>query len=144
DEISLVPGQDWELEIANAVERSAAIVIFLSKSAVTNAGYLHKEIAIAVEKAQRQPEGSIAIVPIRLDEAQAPRSLRHLHWLDVRDVDRPMFREKIQYLLELDHPQMHKFMVGESYLRLRHALLHRAQEVGRSDFPQPAIASFYS
>jgi hypothetical protein len=134
DEVNLIAGQNWELEISNAVERAIVIAVFLSKSAISKEGYLHKEIAIALEVAQRQPEGSITIIPIRLDTVEPPRSLRHLQWIDVQHIDRPMFFEKLQYLIELD-PMIESFMIGESYLSLRRALLHRAQQVGGFNFP---------
>jgi hypothetical protein len=91
DEVNLIPGQNWELEIANAVERATVITVFLSQSAISKEGYLHKELAIALETAQRQPEGAITIVPIRLDEVEPPRSLRHLQWIDVQHADRFIF-----------------------------------------------------
>lgn len=134
DEVSLIPGQNWPLEIAKAVERAVVIAVFLSKSAISTEGYLHKEIAIAVEAAQRQPEGSIAIVPIRLDDVEPPRSLQHLQWVDVQHTDQPRIGLKIRILIDLD-PFRKGFMIGGSYLRLRRALLYRAQQVGRFSFP---------
>ena len=114
DEVNLIAGQNWELDIANAVERALVIAVFLSKSAVSKEGYLHKEIAIALETAQRQPEGSIAIVPIRIDDVEPPRSLRHLQWIDVQYIDRPTLPLKLRYMLDLD-PLMEGFMIGESF-----------------------------
>ena len=138
DEINLIAGQDWELEIARAVERAGSIAVFLSKSAVSSAGYLHKEIAIALEMAQRQPEGSIAIIPIRLDSVEPPHNLRHLQWIDVNRDNRHLSVGKSQYPVDLD-PEIRDFIIGKSYLRLRHALLHRAKQVGGSNFSDPSF-----
>jgi hypothetical protein len=129
DEFNLVAGQPWELEIEKAIERATAVVVFLSQRAVSSAGYLHKEISIALDIAQRQPEGSIAIIPIRLDSGEPPRGLRHLHWIDVSQVDRLSFNDKASYWHGRDL-NVEGFMLGESYIRLRRALLHQSQQGG--------------
>src|SRR5262249_4639030 len=100
DEEQLVAGQNWESEIEKAVERADAIAIFLSERAVNKAGYLHKELALALKAAERQPEGALYRVPIRLDATEPPRMLRHLRWIDVQGVDRvDNFRSKVGYIL---------------------------------------------
>jgi TIR domain len=134
DEFNLIAGQNWELEIEKAVERATAIIVFLSQRAISSAGYLHKEIAIALDAARRQPEGSIAIIPIRLDSGQPPRSLQRLQWIDVSRVDRLMPHSKIAYLVS--QHSVEGFMVGESYIRLRRALQHLCQQVGGIEIPE--------
>jgi hypothetical protein len=84
DEESLLAGQDWEFEIKKAVKASHVVVLFISPSGVDRAGYLHKEIALAVDVAEQQPEGTIYLIPVRLGECEMPRRLSHLHWLVAR------------------------------------------------------------
>lgn len=66
DKESLVPGHDWEFEIENAVQQSDVVIVFISSSGMDRRGYLHKELALAIEVAQRQPQGAIYIVPFAL------------------------------------------------------------------------------
>src|SRR5438445_9319993 len=76
DEQDLLPGQDWELEIARAVRSSSVVLVCLSKTAVSKAGFIQKEIRYALDVAAEQPEGAIFIVPVRLEECTVPDRLR--------------------------------------------------------------------
>ncbi len=109
DEQSLVGGQDWEDSIAKAVKQADVVAVFLSHNSVDRAGYLHKEVALALDIAARQPEASIFVVPIRLDDCEVPERLTHLHWLG---------REG------------HDFSLGQVYRGLQQSLVLRAEQVG--------------
>jgi TIR domain len=81
DQENLKPGQNWRLEIDKAVAASHAVVVFISPSGVDRAGYLHKEIGLALDVAEQQPEASICTIPVKLGECEMPRRLSHLHWV---------------------------------------------------------------
>ncbi len=83
DEEQLIPGQDWDLEIRKAVRESNAVVVFLSENSVTKDGYVQKEIRFALNIAEEKPEGTIFIIPARLDDCKVPESLQHWHWVDL-------------------------------------------------------------
>ena len=83
DEKDLLPGQDWSAEITKAVRASDVVLVCLSKMATNNAGYLHKEIREALDVADRQPEGSIFLIPIRLEEVEVPERLRRWQWVNL-------------------------------------------------------------
>jgi hypothetical protein len=109
DEESLVAGHNWKLEIEKAVEASDVVVLFISPSGVDRAGYLQKEIALAIDVAERQPEGRIYLIPVRLGECEMPRRLSHLHWISSpRDPN----------------------SVADVYCGLQEALLTRESELG--------------
>jgi len=82
DEEDLLPGQDWPLEIPKAVRSSDAVIICLSSRAITKAGYVQKEIKYALDVADEQPEGAIFLIPLRLEECEAPERLQRWHWVD--------------------------------------------------------------
>jgi formylglycine-generating enzyme required for sulfatase activity len=82
DEEKLLPGEDWQLEIPQAVRSSDAVVICLSRRAVTKAGYVQKEIRYALDVADEQPEGAIFLIPLRLEECEVPQRLRRWQWVD--------------------------------------------------------------
>jgi hypothetical protein len=83
DEDQILPGQDWELEITRGVRASDAFLVCLSNSSSTRAGYLQKEIKKALDVAEERPEGSIFIIPVRLDDCAVPDRLRDVQWVDL-------------------------------------------------------------
>ena len=83
DEEDLLPGQIWEPEIRKAVKSSAAVLVFLSRMAVTSTGFVHKEIKLALDVADAQPEGTIFIIPVRLEDCDVPERLQHIQWVDL-------------------------------------------------------------
>ncbi|GAB1471067.1 hypothetical protein MASR2M66_19450 [Chloroflexota bacterium] len=76
DEEDILPGQVWESSVVTGVLNSHAVIIFLSKAAVTSEGYFHKEIKLALDTAAKKPEGIIFIIPIRLDDCKVPEMLK--------------------------------------------------------------------
>jgi len=83
DEEDLLPGQDWPLEIPKAVRSSDAVIICLSSRAITKAGYVQREIKYALDVADEQPEGALCLIPLRLEECEAPERLRRWQWVDL-------------------------------------------------------------
>jgi CheY-like chemotaxis protein len=83
DEKKIVGGQDWDLEIRRAVEKSDAILVCLSQNALTKVGYVQKEIRQALDLADHQPEGTTFLIPVRLEPCEAPDRLRRWQWVDL-------------------------------------------------------------
>lgn len=83
DEQDLLPGQEWELAIRDAVRASDYVLVCLSATATTRAGYLHRELKHALDIADEQPPGSIFIIPVRLAKCEIPERLRHLQGVDL-------------------------------------------------------------
>lgn len=86
DKEKLLPGQDWEYEIRNAVSKSDVVVVCLSKQ-FNQAGFRQKEVRIALDAAMEKPEGEIFIIPARLEECDGPSSLKKWHWVDMFEDD---------------------------------------------------------
>ena len=84
DEHDLLPGHEWESTIRGAIHTSAAFVVFLSRHAVSKTGHIQKEIREALEIMDRRPDGSVFIVPVRLDDCEVPEKLRRWQWIDIR------------------------------------------------------------
>jgi hypothetical protein len=87
DEEDLIPGQDWREEISKAVRACEVVVVCLSKSSVTREGYVQKEIGLALDVADEKPEGTIFIIPVRLEEVDAPGRLSRWHWVNLFEED---------------------------------------------------------
>jgi formylglycine-generating enzyme required for sulfatase activity len=83
DEEKLLPGQEWEVEIPKAVKTSDVVIVCLSHKAITKAGYVQKEIKFALDKAEEQPEGTIFLIPLKLEECDVPERLQRWHWVSL-------------------------------------------------------------
>jgi hypothetical protein len=79
DEEDLLPGQSWQEEIPRAVRAADAVIVCLSSAATDRAGYFNKEIKFALDALDQQPEGSIYLIPVKLEECTIPDRLSHLH-----------------------------------------------------------------
>ena len=82
DEEELYPGQDWNMEIEKAVEASDAIIVCLTKNSINKEGYVQRELRIVLDFADYKPEGTLYIIPVRLEECEPPRRLRAWQYAD--------------------------------------------------------------
>jgi formylglycine-generating enzyme required for sulfatase activity len=108
DEEKLLPGQDWDYEIERALDKSDAVIVTLSTDSVSKEGYVQKELRFALDIALEKPEGTIFILPVRLDDCERPRRLRPIQGIDYF----PLERREL------------------AYARLRQSLELRAQALG--------------
>jgi hypothetical protein len=81
----LLPGQDWNLEIEKAMRMSGAILLCFSEVSVAKEGYIQKEYKRAMRIQEEKPEGTIFVIPVRLDDCEVPFSLREIQWVDYPD-----------------------------------------------------------
>ena len=82
DDESLLPGQDWDIEIRNAIRSSHVFIACLSSGSVTKRGYVQKEIRFALDVAGEIPEDDIFIIPIKLEPCDGPTQLAKWQWLE--------------------------------------------------------------
>ena len=64
------------MEIEKAVEAADAIIVCLSKGSITKEGYVQRELRTVLDFADYKPEGTLYIIPVRLEECEPPRRLR--------------------------------------------------------------------
>jgi hypothetical protein len=83
DKVKLLPGQDWEFEIAQAIKSAHVVIVCLSGSSVNRRGYIHKEIKMALDIAEEQPEGSIYIIPVKFEECEIPGQVKKWQWVNL-------------------------------------------------------------
>ncbi|HEY2915344.1 MAG TPA: toll/interleukin-1 receptor domain-containing protein [Candidatus Angelobacter sp.] len=83
DEESLIPGQSWREEIPKAVNSADVFLVCVSNSSVTKEGYLQREIRYALDAAEEKPEGTIFIIPLKLEECEIPARLRGWQWANL-------------------------------------------------------------
>lgn len=83
DEAKLMPGQYWRDEISAAVQKADAVIVCLSKNSITKEGFIQKEIRFALDFAEEKPEGTIYLIPARLEECEVPHRLQYWQWVDL-------------------------------------------------------------
>jgi CheY-like chemotaxis protein len=91
DEEKLLPGQDWDFEIKKAIRESDVVIVCLSRSSVNKEGYVQKEVVRALDIADEKPEGTIFIIPLKLEECEIPQRLNRWHcvnFFDDRDYEK--------------------------------------------------------
>jgi hypothetical protein len=87
DKKNLIPGQDWKIEIPKAVRNSDVVIVFLSSSSITKEGFVQKEIKIALDTADEKPDGTIFIIPAKLENCEVPERLAKFHWVNLFEKD---------------------------------------------------------
>lgn len=83
DEKQIRRGQDWELEIRKAIRSADVVLVCLTKHACGKRGFFQKEISLALDVADEQPEGATYIVPVKLSQCDIPDRLRRWHCVDL-------------------------------------------------------------
>jgi hypothetical protein len=78
----LLPGQEWDIEIEKAVEQADVVIVCLSNKSVDKEGYVQKELRFVLNIADEKPEGTIFVVPLRLDDCAVPRRIRAWQYVD--------------------------------------------------------------
>jgi formylglycine-generating enzyme required for sulfatase activity len=88
DKEDLLPGQDWRHEIEKIIRDPYNIVVVcLSCNSVTKRGVVQQEIKWALDVLDQTPEGTIYLIPARLEECQVPDRLSELHWVELFELD---------------------------------------------------------
>ena len=101
DEEKLYPGQDWNLEIEKAVEAADAILVCLSNNSITKEGYVQRELRIVLDYADYKPEGTLYLIPIRLEDCDPPRRLRPWQYADYFEKDRDRAYQRLLVSLQM-------------------------------------------
>lgn len=78
----LLPGQEWSLEIEKTMRTSDAILLCFSSRSVKKESYFQREYKRALQYQEEKPEGTIFIIPVRLDQCEVPFTLHEIQWVD--------------------------------------------------------------
>jgi hypothetical protein len=87
DEVAVLPGQEWREEIAKAVRASHVVLVCLTKQFTAKAGFVHTETKLILDVADEQPEGTIFLIPVKLQGCTLPERLKRWQWVDLMDTD---------------------------------------------------------
>jgi hypothetical protein len=80
----LLAGQNWRVEINEAIKNSDYFLAILSSNSITKKGYVQKELKVALELLDEFPQSAIFIIPVRVDECNPVESkLLNIQWADL-------------------------------------------------------------
>jgi len=79
---SLLPGQNWHLEIRRAIESTDFFLALLSDASEKGKGFVSKEISLALEKVRELPLTDIYLLPVRLEPVEPRGELHSYQWID--------------------------------------------------------------
>lgn len=90
DVIDLIPGQDWQVAISDALRKSTHVVMLISAASVNKTGFVQKEVRAALDRLAEFPPDAVFLIPVRLDGSQPKHdALSRLQWVDLfPDYDR--------------------------------------------------------
>ncbi len=91
DDVDLIAGQEWKIEIPKAIASSRIFLACISKESGTKIGYVHRELRMALSNYAERPPDSIFLIPVRLDDCEIPDlrlpdlglNLVDIHWVDL-------------------------------------------------------------
>jgi class 3 adenylate cyclase len=65
------------------VRESDVVLVCLSRGSINKRGYVQREIKSALDVADEQPEGSVFLIPLRLEDCDVPERLTRWHWVNL-------------------------------------------------------------
>ena len=85
DQFDILPGEDWERSIKNAIKKADFFLVFLSENSVNRRGILQKEIRTALDSWNGMLPDDIYLIPVRLSDCDVPEDLSSFQWVDFFD-----------------------------------------------------------
>jgi len=83
DEQDIFPAHVWDDEIQQALRSSHAVVVCLSRVFEHKEGFVQKELRYALKIAEEKPDGTVFLIPARLEDCRIPNSLRSWQCIDL-------------------------------------------------------------
>ncbi len=72
DEKKLLPGDEWDNKIRDAIKNSCLFLAFFSSNSVTKDGYFQREIRTALNRVEEKPPGTVFFIPVLLEPVDLP------------------------------------------------------------------------
>jgi hypothetical protein len=88
--------------IKKAVKQASFFLLLLSKTSVGKRGYVQKEFKMAVEYMSEMPEGTIYMIPVKLDDCLVPQNFSTLQWVELEEQESfDKIRQAIEFQMNL-------------------------------------------
>ena len=69
------------------MRNSDVVIVCLSHRSINKIGFVQREVKFALDVAEEQPEGSIFIIPAKLEESDIPQRLHQWQWVNLYEQD---------------------------------------------------------
>ena len=79
DEEEIIPGQNWEKAIYQAIESSSAALFLASKNTLGESGSILSKIKAAMEVLRVERNAHSPVIPVMLEESELPKELANIH-----------------------------------------------------------------
>jgi hypothetical protein len=83
----LLPGEQWQRSVQQAIQRSDFVLACLSTRSITKRGFLQKEFSLALDTWLENLASDIYLIPVRLEECEVPERLRDFQWVNLFEED---------------------------------------------------------
>ena len=83
DKKDILPGEQWKSRIPQAIRRSDFFLVCLSANSVSKRGWVQREMKQALDLWQEKLEDDIYLIPVRLEDCEAPEGLREFQWVNL-------------------------------------------------------------
>lgn len=83
DTKDILPGEQWQVSIQNAIRSSDFFLACLSRRSVGKRGWIQKEIKRALDTWEEMLDSDIYLIPVRLEDCDVPDRLRGFQWVDL-------------------------------------------------------------
>lgn len=87
DSKDTLPGEDFRRAIEKAIRDSDLILACLSSNSVNRRGFIQRELKQGLDLWKEKLESDIYIIPVRLENCDAPESLATFQWVDLFEKD---------------------------------------------------------
>lgn len=142
DEEKLLPGQDWGLEIEKAVDSADVVIVCISSKSVVKEGYVQKEMKNVLDKSDEKPEGTIFVIPVRLDDCEIPRRINKRQYVDYFPlINRSVAYKRLLPSLRLRAENL-SINVSEFIPRIDYSQGYSVYKIGDIDFVKIPRGSF--
>lgn len=87
DTKDILPGEQWELCIEEAIRGADFFLACLSRHSVSKRGWIQRELKRALDIWEEKLESDIYLIPVRLETCEVPRRLGAFQWVDLFEED---------------------------------------------------------
>ena len=100
DEEEIIPGQNWNKVIKQAIENSAVALFLSSSNTATGDSAVLNEIKAARDVLRARDDSHSPIIPVLLEESKLPKELAQIHAVKLYESDGiAQLHKGLQYLL---------------------------------------------
>jgi tetratricopeptide (TPR) repeat protein len=140
DKENILPGQNWDNEIRDAIKSCRYIIILFSSHLVEKISYVQKELKDAILEQQNFPPSLVFIIPARLDSCEIPyRELEKIQYVDLFPNWVEGF-ERIQKSLKISKTAIGKN--DEQMSNLRQKMSNSVSEMESKISPEKSLMPF--